>query len=214
VGASWGRRWGFILISSTAAVIVATGAILPTFCTEYLYDRPTEAQQHVDNERIGIASIGFNLGTKVSVFGAVENISNLSDVLTFIPEGSPADISALNIPGFNGTILFVNKIDLREGEVAVVEGHYYRFDYDNTTYALILGSSIWDTGLAIATGLESGAIKPAKVFRPWWDQVALILMVGGGILMAASFFVRLRWPPGDPDPKAKLSSTPSTPGDS
>lgn len=168
----------------TGAALVLLGLAMPAIAMEYIHDPTARAQQEVDRAELNLFIATINLGTKVSVYGTVQNVTNVTD-LDFIPDNFPIKLAVLRLGGFDGLVIFENKIGFRNGEVAVVEGYYYAVAHNNTTYSVVTGSSLPDIAIAVATGLESGALKPAHVFRPWWDGAALTLGVTGAIVGAA-----------------------------
>lgn len=196
--------WSFWSLASLGSVLLIVGAAMPTIAMEWMYDRPAEAQSKVDGAQLGLIVIALHLGTEVHVFGTVRNVSNISD-FDFIPDGFPIDFAILEVEGFSGLIVFINSIGLRSGETAVAEGFYYGFTYENVSYALVLGSSLWAVSLAAATGLASGLLQPAKVFRPWWDQTAFAMVSTGATLSVAAAYAFSRRDSA-PDPPAAIES--------
>ncbi len=194
-------------------VLLLVGAAMPAIATTYIHDPTSRAQDEVDRARLNLIIVSINLGTKVSVYGTVENLMNITD-LDFIPDSFPIQLAAMRLQGFDAWIIFENKARFANGEVAVVEGYYVGISYNDTTYSVVTGSSLPSIGLALATVLASGTVAPAKAFRPWWDGTSLAFEVLGlaiGAGGAAAEFWARRASAGSAAPQPGAAAAPPTP---
>lgn len=201
-------------VIALGALLVVLGLAMPTIATEFIHDPAPRAQEEVDRAKLNLFFVTINLGTKVSVFGAVENLSDIVD-LDFIPDNFPLPYTVMRLKDFDGLIIFRNSLGFVVGDIAVAEGYYYSLSFNNTTYSIVTLNALPSLAFAFVPGLQSEAVSPTKVFRPWWGSTGLMLTVLGAVGVASGAavegLVRRAAPKAQALPPAPPPAPPPTP---